>query len=104
MAAALFLTTLEDSLTSTPAAGDRPIILGARREITVSDSHPHDERFPGLAGRGTHLGARGVAGPDLTIPIQSGDRLRIRQSWRITKSASISASRRITRSPRTESR
>ena len=30
---------------STPAADDRPVILGARRELTFSDSHPHDQRF-----------------------------------------------------------
>jgi hypothetical protein len=45
MAVVLFLTTLEESATNASAADDRPVILGARRELTFSDSHPHDERF-----------------------------------------------------------
>jgi Fic family protein len=45
MAAVLFMTTLEDTFSSASGADDRPVILGGRRELTFSDSHPHDERF-----------------------------------------------------------
>jgi len=45
MAAVLFLTTQEAALGSAPLADDRPVILGGRRELTFSDSHPHDQRF-----------------------------------------------------------
>jgi hypothetical protein len=45
MAAVVFLTTLEDALGTVPAADDRPVILGGRRELTYSQGEVREERF-----------------------------------------------------------